>query len=48
MNRDEKQERRRVRFKKAMWWILTILSAGTAVGAGVNHFRDSTVMEAPP
>ena len=48
MNRDEKQTRRRTRFKKAMWWILTLLSAGTAVKAGVEHFRDDTVMEAPP
>lgn len=48
MNREEKQARRRARFKKAMWWILAIVSAGTAVKSGVDHLRDGKVMEAPP
>lgn len=47
MNRAEKQARRRTRFNKAMWWILAILSAGTAVRAGVDHLRSGEVMEAP-
>lgn len=48
MSRAEKQALRRARFKRAMWWVLAILSAGTAVKHGVDAFREGEVLEAPP
>lgn len=34
----EREQRARQRFRKAMWWILALLTAGAAAKEGVERF----------
>lgn len=46
--REELQRARRRKFKRAVWWIVAILSAGTVVKHGVDAIRNGEVLEVPP